>query len=134
MDKMKARFWREGKEISYTELTEVFGQIINEKVLHELDKEQIEELFVRTFDAAYKAIKEYLEVRNFKIITQNQAILTAHQIKLIEDKELWGEALRRRDLIVNDYELYEASYKEDMMTFIKEAYYPAMREMQNKIA
>ena len=54
---METYFWREGKTIAYNELLEVLKQIINSKVIDELQQEELDKLYVRVYDTAYENIK-----------------------------------------------------------------------------
>lgn len=130
---METYFWREGKTIAYNELLEVLKQIINSKVIDELQQKELDKLYVRVYDTAYENIKGYLEEKNFRIINMNQGMLTATKQKLIDDKALWDEALERRQLIEQGCPSSEQSYKKMLKQFIKEDYYPALKGLESKL-
>nr|WP_302596736.1 hypothetical protein [uncultured Cellulosilyticum sp.] len=130
---MQTYFWREGRAVSYEELLEILKQIINRKVIDELADDEIDKLYVKVCDTAYLSMKKYLEEKNFKIINPKQGLLTAYQVKLVQDKGLWDEALERKKLIEEGVPSYKQAYEKGLKNFIKEDYYPALKAMESKL-
>lgn len=132
-DNVITSFWREGKKMSYGELTDAFGEMISKEVLAQLDSSNLEQFYVRSFESAYNAMKVYLEAKNYKVINCKQALITAHKVKLIQDPVIWEKAWQIKESILSNYESYEMNYKETLRDFIKESYYPALTELNKKM-
>ncbi len=97
---MKTEFFREGKVLTYMELTQMLGQMIEKNILSQLDKSTLEKFYVKFFEASYNKLKEYLEAKNYRVVNEKQGVLTASQIKVLNSSEIWYEALEKRNTIV----------------------------------
>ncbi len=118
---MDTAFYKEGRLLSYTELTHMLGHMIEKKIISELDQNALEKFYLRLFEATYTKIKEYLEIKNYKVVNYRQGLLTATQVKLIAKPEVWYEALEKKNLIDEGKEL------NDLNHFITHVYYSEMR-------
>lgn len=122
-------FYKEGKVIGFEELIDVVGEMISRKVLDSLEHEEMKKLYVKTCDVTCSAMRNYLEANDYKIVNVKQLLLTALQVKIIEDKEVWNEVVERRNMILDDTTAYTEKFQQSTGTFIKEVYYPAMKQL-----
>lgn len=120
---MSTTFYKEGKVLSYTELTHMLGHMIEKKVINELDESALQSFYIRLFEATYTKIKEYLEAKNYKVVNYRQGLITATQVKLIGEPEIWYEALEKKNLITEGKEI------EDLPHFITNVYYNQMKKL-----
>lgn len=120
---MSTTFYKEGKVLSYTELTHMLGHMIEKKIINELDKDALQEFYLRLFEATYAKMKEYLEIKNYKIVNYRQGLITATQIKLIGEPQVWYEALEKKNLIDEGKEIGDLSH------FIIDVYYNQMKKL-----
>lgn len=120
---MDTAFYKEGKRMSYTEVTHMLGHMIEKKIISELDQNTLQNFYLRLFDSTYTKIKEYLETKNYKIVNYRQGLLTATQVKLIAEPEVWYEALEKKKLIDEGKEI------EDLNHFITHVYYKQMKQL-----
>lgn len=132
-------FLREGKTISYYEVVELLERIISEDILASLDEQQVQSFYVRLFTATYTSIATYLESRGYKIINERQGLLTAYKTKIIEDKAVWDQLLQVSKSFgevekADVEEEYLIQSKEEVISFIEEKVYPAIKKLQNKIS
>lgn len=130
---MDTYFWREGQVVQYEELLEILKQIINRKIIDELADDEVDKLYVKVCDSVYLSMKQYLEGKNFKIINLRQCLLTAYQVKLVNNKPLWDEALERKRLIEEGLPSYKHAYAKGLKDFIKEDYYVELQSMESKL-
>lgn len=120
---MDTAFYKEGKLLSYTELTHMLGHMIEKKIISELDQSALQKFYLRLFDATYTKIKEYLETKNYKVVNYRQGLLTATQVKLIVEPDIWYEALEKKNLIDEGKEV------EELNRFITHVYYHQMKKL-----
>ena len=118
---METTFCREGKSLSYAELTQMLGNMIEKNILGELDQEALEKFYLRLFETTYAKIRDYLELKNYKVVNYRQGLLTASQVKLITKPEIWYEALERKNLID------KGKTTDHLRRFIIYTYYKEMR-------
>lgn len=63
---METYFWREGRAVKYEEMLEMLKQMINRKVIDELDDSEVDKLYVKVCDSVYLSIKQYLEEKKLQ--------------------------------------------------------------------
>lgn len=124
---MDTAFYKEGKLMSYTELTHMLGHMIEKRIISELDQSTLQKFYLRLFDSTYTKIKEYLETRNYKVVSYRQGLLTATQVKLIAEPEIWYEALEKKNLIDEGKEIGDLNH------FITHVYYKQMKQLLDSL-
>lgn len=85
------------------------------------------QFFEMSFELAWKVLKDYLEVEGFTVVSPRDAIKQAFQAGLLDNGQIWLEALHDRNLTVHTYEEKIALAVE---LKIREAYFPALVVMQ----
>ncbi len=116
-------FFREGKTLTYMELTQMLGQMIEKNILSQLDKIDLEKFYVSFFEASYSKLKYYLESKNYKVVNEKQGLLTASQIKVLNSVEIWYEALEKRNAII------QGKVIAGLENFIVNSYYNEMKKL-----
>ena len=92
-----------------------------------IEKAGIIQFFEISFELAWKLMKDYLEFEGYNIKSPREAIKTAFSIELIDNGDIWLEALGDRNLTVHTYnesdaeEIYE-KIKEDYFKLLKHLY------------
>lgn len=120
---METGFLREGKVLTYMELTQMLGQMIEKNILSQLDKATLEKFYVKFFEASYNKLKDYLEAKNYKVVNEKQGVLTASQIKVLSSSEIWYEALEKRNTII------EGRAVIGLEDFMVNSYYEEMKKL-----
>jgi len=92
-----------------------------------IEKAGIIQFFEISFELAWKLMKDYLEFEGYNVKSPREAIKTAFSIELIDNGDIWLEALGDRNLTVHTYnesdaeEIYE-KIKEDYFKLLKHLY------------
>lgn len=128
---METYFWREGRAVKYEEMLEMLKQMINRKVIDELDDSEVDKLYVKVCDSVYLSIKQYLEEKNFKIINPKQGLLTACQVKLVKNKSLWDEALERKKVIEEGAK--DQVFNKGIKAFVKGEFFDELKSLEDKL-
>lgn len=104
----------------------------DEKGLSQLEKEGVIQRFEYSIELAWKTLKDYLEFQNVVIpqITPRSVIREAFAAKLINNGEIWMNALDARNKMSHTYNLAQF---ESVIEDIKEHYLPAMEEIYFKL-
>lgn len=92
----------------------------------ELKRAGIIQFFAMAFELAWKLMKDYLEAEGFQIRSPKEAIKQAFQSHLVEDGQIWLDALEDRNLSVHTYDESTAIEIEER---IKAAYFPALSRL-----
>jgi len=120
----KQRFSNYKKAVS--QLTE----FIEKEKLNKFEVQGLIQCFEYTFELAWKTMKDYLEQEGFEVKSPRSTIQTAFQIQLITDGHVWIDALEKRNLMAHTYDEEVANEAEQL---IKQMYYPAIKELLNKL-
>ena len=84
------------------------------------------QFFEMTFELSWKVLKDYQEEEGYIIKSPRDAIKQAFQSQLIDNGQLWLEALRDRNLTVHTYQEQTAIEVEDK---IKNTYFSLLQEL-----
>lgn len=96
----------------------------------ELERAGIIQFFEMAFELAWKVMKDYLEAEGFQVKSPKEAIKQAFQAELVEDGQVWMEALEDRNLTAHTYD--EATAIE-ITERIKVNYFPALQNFHTKM-
>jgi nucleotidyltransferase substrate binding protein (TIGR01987 family) len=90
---------------AYTLLREAI-EISQERELSQLEREGIIQRFEYSIELAWKTMKDYLEAQNvvFTQITPRSVIKEAFAAKLIQDGQVWMDALDARNKMSHTYD------------------------------
>ncbi len=97
---------------------------------NDLERAGIIQFFEMAFELAWKVMKDYLEAEGFQIKSPKEAIKQAFQAELVEDGQVWMDALEDRNLTVHTYDEETAI---EITERIKESYFPALRQFYEKL-
>jgi len=89
----------------------------------EVERAGIIQFFEMTFELSWKLLKDYLEQEGFIVKTPRQVLKQAFQTEIIDDGEIWLNALSDRNLTAHTYEEKTAAKVERA---IRAEYYPAI--------
>ena len=70
----------------------------------EFERAGIIQFYEMTFELSWKLLKDYLESQGFIITSPRDAIKQAFQAGIIDDGEIWIEALNSRNLLTHTYD------------------------------
>lgn len=115
---------------NYKKATIQLTEFIEKGQLNKFEVQGLIQCFEYTFELAWKTMKDYLEQEGFEVKSPRGAIQTAFQIQLIEDGHIWIDALNKRNLMAHTYDEEVAKEAEQL---IKQKYYPAIKELFNKL-
>lgn len=90
-------------------------------------------LFEVCFEQAWKAMKEFLEFNGYDSAqtgSPRHIIKTAYQAKMIDDEELWLEALVSRSHVAH---AYNKDIALDIVDAVKNKYYEMFCDLKNKM-
>jgi len=94
----------------------------------EVERAGLIQFFEMTFELSWKLLKDYLEQEGFNVKTPRQVLKQAFQIEIIDDGEVWLNALNDRNLTVHTYEDKIAAKVEKT---ICTEYYPAIVKLHS---
>jgi|JI61114C2RNA_FD_contig_51_2867467_length_1244_multi_2_in_0_out_0_3 nucleotidyltransferase substrate binding protein (TIGR01987 family) len=107
-------------------------QIIQERKLSPLEQEGVIQRFEYTWELTWKVLKDYLEYSGivFDIIAPRSVIKEAIAAKVIDNGDIWMDALDSRNKMSHTY-----SYKdfEKIITSIEKNYYPELNNFYLKM-
>ena len=92
-----------------------------------IEKAGIIQFFEISFELAWKLMKDYLEFGGYNVKSPREAIKTAFSIELIDNGDIWLEALGDRNLTV-----YNESDAEEIYEKIKEDYFKLLKHLYKR--
>lgn len=125
MIRWKQRF--ENFEKSYSLLEENFKK----ENLSELERAGLIQFFEMTIELSWKLMKDYLESEEIIVKSPRDAIKQSLSISLIEDGELWLEALESRNLTTHTY---DDEIAEKMQKNIQKKYFYILQNLYLKLS
>lgn len=115
---------------NYKKATMQLTEFIEKGELNKFEVQGLIQCFEYTFELAWKTMKDYLEQEGFEVKSPRGTIQTAFQTQLITDGHVWIDALDKRNLMAHTYDEEVAKEAEQL---IKQKYYPAIKELLNKL-
>jgi len=94
-----------------------------------VEKAGIIQFFEISFELAWKLMKDYLEFEGYNVKSPREAIKTAFSIELIDNGDMWLEALGDRNLTVHTYNESDA---EEIYEKIKEEYFKLLKYLYKR--
>lgn len=91
----------------------------------EIERAGIIQFFEMSFELAWKVMKDYLESQGFQPRSPKETIKQAFQAEILEDGQIWIDALVDRNLTVYTYDERTAI---EIVQRIKTSYFPALRQ------
>lgn len=130
MNPLKEIRWKQRFE-NFEKSYRVLAKYEHEPIKTELERAGFIQLFEMTFELAWKVLKDYLETEGYKVKSPRETIKVAFQMEVIEDGHVWIDALSSRNLTTHTYDEVLA---ERLVKEIKKSYFPAMRQLYEKLS
>lgn len=121
--------WRQRFD-NFENAYELLAKYIDIPDPEELERAGIIQFFEMAFELAWKVMKDYLEAEGFQVKSPKEAIKQAFQTQLLEDGQVWIDALEDRNRTVHTYD--EATAIE-VAEHIKTIYFPALQQFYIKM-
>ncbi len=122
MTSVRFRQRRENFRKSYA----LLQRTLTKEKLSEIERGGLIQFFEVSFELAWKCLGDHLEAEGFTLASPKQILRQAHQSGLIENGEIWLQALEDRNLTTHTYD--EAKSRAIERT-IREQYEPAMAQL-----
>jgi nucleotidyltransferase substrate binding protein (TIGR01987 family) len=95
-----------------------------------VEKAGIIQFFEISFELAWKLMKDYLEFEGYNVKSPREAIKTAFSIELIDNGDMWLEALGNRNLTVHTYNESDA---DEVYEKIQEEYFKLLKHLYKRV-
>jgi nucleotidyltransferase substrate binding protein (TIGR01987 family) len=96
-----------------------------------IEKAGLIQFFEICFELSWNVLKDYLEEQGFEEIKYpRESIKKAYESELIQDGELWLEALSRRNATSH---LYDEAMADAVIVDIRQRYYPLLENLYTKL-
>lgn len=106
-------------------------QLLEQRPLSDLEKQGVIQGFEFTHELAWNVLKDYLEYEGIQgLIGSRSAVREAFKRGLISDGEAWMDMIEKRNLSSHTYNLDVATV---LVAAIRDAYYPAMLALQERL-
>lgn len=107
----------------FTNFKKAYSQLTEFMEKPELNKFEVQGLiqcFEYTFELSWKTLKDYLEFEGYDVNTPRETIKKAFQTGMIEDGNVWLDALEKRNIMSHTYNENTTKQTEQL---IKTKYY-----------
>ncbi len=130
MENLKEIRWRQRFE-HFEKAYKLLEENFNKENLSELERAGLIQFFESTIELSWKVIKDYLEAQEIYVKSPREAIKQGFQISLIENADIWLEALDDRNLTVHTYdgEIAEKIHKD-----IQQKYFLEIKKLYQKLS
>ncbi len=115
--------WKQRFE-NFKRAYQLMVKIIELGELNEIEKMALIQAFEFTFELSWKTMKDYLEEEGFSMDSPKSVIRQAFQSGYITEADVWMEALIKRNNTVHNY---NSLVMEETIHFIRDSYYPLLR-------
>lgn len=129
MSNLKEVRWKQRFE-NYKKSYDLLEKYVDQSTYTELEQAGLIQIFEMSFELSWKVIKDYLESEGYEISSPREAIKKAFEIGLIQDGEVWLEALVSRNTSVHTY---DKSKIEALVDVVKEEYYPLLKSLKEAL-
>lgn len=92
----------------------------------EVERGGIIQFYEMTFELAWKLMKDYLEQLGYTVNSPRDAIKQAFQVGILDDGQLWIDALSDRNLTTHTYDENKAI---EVVAKIRTDYFPALQQL-----
>lgn len=125
MSSLKKIRWKQRFE-NYKKSYELLAKYVDQEEYTELEQAGLIQIFEMAFELSWKVMKDYLESEGYEISSPREAIKKSFEIELIQDGDIWLEALTSRNTTVHTY---DKSKIEELVDVIKEEYFPLLESL-----
>ena len=112
----------------FTNFKKAYSQLTEFMEKPELNKFEVQGLiqcFEYTFELSWKTLKDYLEFEGYDVNTPRETIKKAFQTGMIEDGNVWLDALDKRNIMSHTYSESTTKQTEEL---IKTKYYGMIKK------
>lgn len=92
----------------------------------EVERGGIIQFYEMAFELAWKLMKDYLEQLGYTVNSPRDAIKQAFQVGILDDGQLWMDALSDRNLTTHTYDENKAI---EVVAKIRTDYFPALQQL-----
>lgn len=96
----------------------------------EVERGGIIQFYEMAFELAWKLMKDYLEQQGFTVNAPRDAIKQAFQANILDDGQLWMNALSDRNLTTHTYDENKAI---EVVAKIRSHYFPALQQLYRRM-
>lgn len=97
----------------------------------EVERGGIIQFYEMAFELAWKLMKDYLEQLGFTVNSPRDAIKQAFQATILDDGQLWMDALIDRNLTTHTYDENKAL---EVVAKIRADYFPALQQLHRRMS
>jgi nucleotidyltransferase substrate binding protein (TIGR01987 family) len=97
----------------------------------EVERGGIIQFYEMAFELAWKLMKDYLEQLGFTVNSPRDAIKQGFQAKLLDEGQLWMDALTDRNLTTHTYDENKAI---EVVAKIRSDYFPALQQLYRRLS
>ncbi|MEJ2054689.1 MAG: nucleotidyltransferase substrate binding protein [Calditrichaceae bacterium] len=119
--------WRQRYE-NYKKSLNLLSDHLDYNKSSELERAGIIQFFEMTFELSWKLLKDYLVSQGYIVNSPREAIKQAFQAEVIENGEIWIEALSSRNLLSHTYDEDKAI---EISEKIVNQFYPELLNLSN---
>ncbi|MDO9167713.1 MAG: nucleotidyltransferase substrate binding protein [Methylobacter sp.] len=95
----------------------------------EVERGGIIQFYEMAFELAWKLMKDYLEQLGYNVNSPRDAIKQAFQAGILDDGQLWMDALSDRNLTTHTYDESKAI---EVVASIRTHYFPALQQLYRR--
>ncbi|MBP7113920.1 MAG: nucleotidyltransferase substrate binding protein [Candidatus Peribacteraceae bacterium] len=128
-DTSSVRF-RQRRE-NFNKSFDLLQRTLQREKLNEIERGGLIQFFEVTFELAWKCLGDYLESEGFTVTSPKKIFKQAFQSRLIEDGELWLQALEDRNLTTHTYDEQKSLEVERM---IRTKYSPLLQHLHDTLS
>ncbi len=129
MDSLKEIRWKQRFQ-NFEKSYRTLETYVHRPLTSELERAGLVHLFEVTFELAWKVLKDYLESEGLTMSSPRETLKTAFQAGILEDGHVFIDALSHRNLAAHTYDEAMAT---QLVTEIKNAYFPALRNLYERL-
>ncbi len=97
----------------------------------EVERGGIIQFYEMTFELAWKLMKDYLELQGYTVSSPKDAIKQAFQATILEEGQLWMDALSDRNQTTQTYDENKAI---EVTAKIKSHYFPVLQQLYKRMS
>ncbi len=97
----------------------------------EVERGGIIQFYEMTFELAWKLMKDYLELQGYTVSSPRDAIKQAFQATILEEGQLWMDALSDRNQTTQTYDENKAI---EVTAKIKSHYFPVLQQLYKRMS
>ncbi|MDI1279000.1 nucleotidyltransferase substrate binding protein [Methylobacter sp.] len=109
----------------------LLARALNIATPSEVERGGIIQFYEMAFELAWKLMKDYLEHLGYTVNSPRDAIKQAFQVGILDDGQLWMDALSDRNLTTHTYDENKAI---EVVAKIRSHYFPALQQLYRRLS